>query len=400
MNRYRYRAKSPKGETVVGEVEANNPEHASKLVRQKGLVVISITTNSFLRNFGKSMSGRIGFSDLTNFTRQLATMINAGLPITEALLILRSQSKPSMQRIVAQILADVEEGQSLSSAMSKYPWIFSKTYIALIKSGEMGGVLDNVLVKLSENMEKQSEFRGKVKGALIYPVVIIFGMIGVALVMMIFVIPRMMSLYEQFDAEMPLPTKILMGTSGFLVDFWPFVLILLAAAAWVFKLYRNTPTGRRKLDEMFFKIPIIGDLQRQVILTDLTRTMSLMVGSGVSILEALQITTEVSRNFVITDSLNDITKMVEKGFPLAFAFAKHPDAFPFILSQMIAVGEETGKMDEVLAKVSHVFEVESEQKVKALSSAIEPLILIVLGIGVAFLVIAVILPIYNLTTSI
>lgn len=400
MNRYRYRAKSPKGETVVGEVEASNPEHASKLVRQKGLVVVSITSNSFLNNFAKSFSGRIGYTDLTNFTRQLATMINAGLPITEALLILRSQSKVAMQRVVAQILADVEEGQSLSSAMSKYPWIFSKTYIALIKSGEMGGVLDNVLVKLSENMEKQSEFRGKVKGAMIYPILIIFGMLAVAMVMMIFVIPKMMSLYEQFDAELPLPTKILMGISSFFVNFWPLVLILIVCLAYVFKLYRNTPTGRRKIDEMIFLIPIIGDLQKQVILTDLTRTMSLMVGSGVSILESLQITTDVSRNTVITDALNDVTKMIEKGFPLAFAFAKHPESFPFILSQMVAVGEETGKMDEVLAKVSHVFEVESEQKVKALSSAIEPLILLILGIGVAFLVIAVILPIYNLTTQI
>lgn len=400
MKRYRYKAKDNNGNIVIGEVEAQTEQLAAKLIRQKGLVVITISSKNDLSiDIIKKFKDRITGGDISSFTRQLATMINAGLPLTEALLILRSQSKGSMQTIVAQILADVEEGESLSSSMSKHRNAFSKTYVALIKSGELGGVLDEVLVKLAEDLEKQEEFKGRVKGAMIYPVIIVLGMVAVAMIMLIFVIPRLTTLYEQFDADLPITTKIVVGMSNFMLKFWPLVLIGVGVGVYAFGIYRKTKEGRRKVDELIFKIPIVGELQRQIILTELTRTLSLMIGSGVSILEALNISSQVVGNVVISDSLTEITKMVEKGFPLAFSFSRHPEAFPFILSQMVAVGEETGKMDEVLAKISHVFEVESDQKVKALTAAIEPIILIVLGVGVAFLVISIILPIYNLTTG-
>ena len=400
MKRFKYKAKDQESRLVSGEVEANNEQLAAKLVRQKGLIVISISPSSDLSfNFIKNIRMRVTGSDIANFTRQLATMINAGLPLTEALLILRTQAKGSMEFIVSKVLADVEEGESLSSAMGKHKNAFSKTYLALVKSGEIGGVLDEVLVKLAEDLEKQEEFKGKIKSAMIYPVIIIGGMVAVALIMLIFVIPRLTTLYEQFDADLPISTKIIIGLSKFMLRFWPLVIISAGALAYAFSIYRNTKAGKQRVDTLLFKLPIIGNLQRQVILTELTRTLSLMIGSGVSIIEALTISCQVVSNVVIAEALKDITKMVEKGFPLAFAFARHPEAFPFILSQMIAVGEETGKMDEVLQKVSHVFEVESDQKIKGLTAAIEPIILIVLGVGVAFLVISIIMPIYNLTTQ-
>ena len=382
---------------ISGEVEAANERSAVKLVQQQGLIVISLSTKSqFSLSFIKD---RVTSSDVTNFTRQLATMINAGLPITEALLILRSQTNTVMNRIVSRVLADIEEGESLSNALSRFPNAFSKTYIALIKSGELGGVMDEVLMRLSEDMEKQEEFRGKVKGALIYPAIIVFGMVAVGIIMIVFVIPRLTTLYDQFNATLPLSTRFLIGLSNIMINFWPIVIAVVAFGLWSFDTYRRTKAGKSRIDNFLFKVPIVGELQRQIILTDLTRTLSLMIASGVSILEGLTISAEVVSNSVIKDALTDIIKMVEKGFPLAFSFSRHPEAFPFILSQMIAVGEETGKMDEVLGKVSHVFEVESDQKVKALTSAIEPLILIVLGIGVAFLVISIIMPIYNLTSE-
>ena len=401
MKRFKYKAKNEKGELVVGEVEASTPTHAAKLIRHQGLVVISITAKSGLSgDIFKKFSERITSGDITTFTRQFATMISSGLPLTEALLILRSQAKGSMQKIVAQILADVEEGGSLSSSMSKHSQAFSKTYIALIKSGELGGVMDEVLVRLADTMERQQEFKGKVKGALIYPIVIVFGMIGVAFVMMVFVIPRLTDLYTQFDANLPISTKILITVSNITSRFWPLMILGFGALVYGFKLYRDTPDGRRKVDDIIFKLPLIGDLQRQIVLADLTRTLSLMVGSGVSITESIEISSEVVGNTVISDALKDVNKMVEKGFPIAFSFSRHPEAFPFILSQMVAVGEETGKIDEVLEKISHVFETESDQKLKALTAAVEPAILIVLGVGVAFLVISIIMPIYDLTTQI
>jgi len=403
MKRFIYKAKDRTGQLVTGEVEASTVSVAVKLVRQRGLVVISIkpASESLVTLIGKFRE-RITLSDVSTFTRQLATMVNAGLPITEALLILRSQSKGAMQKVVAQILTDIEGGESLSSAVSKHPKVFNPTYIALVKSGEVGGVMDEVLARLADNLERQQEFKGKVKGALIYPAIIVVGMFVVALIMMIFVIPRLTSLYGDFNAKLPIATKILIGISTFFIFFikaWPLILIVVFGGFYAYQAFRKTPAGRKRTDELMFKIPIIGDLQRQVILTELTRTLSLMVGSGVSILEGLNITAGVVGNTVISDALKDAAKQVEKGFPIAYSFSKHPEAFPFILSQMVAVGEETGKMEEVLQKVSHVFEVESDQKVKGLTSAVEPLVMILLGLGVGFLVIAIILPIYNLTSQ-
>ncbi len=400
MKRFTYKAKDKSGTVITGEVEASSAQIAAKLVRTRGLVVITIIPRrEGLLTLIKKFRERITLGDVATFTRQLATMVNAGLPITEALLILRSQSKGSLQKVGAQILSDVEGGESLSTSLSRHPKVFNPTYIALVKSGEVGGVMDEVLVRLADNLEKQQEFKGKVKGALIYPAIIVVGMFVVGLVMMIFVIPRLTSLYGEFNAQLPTATKILIGVSNIFIKAWPLVLITLVVGFWGFSAYRKTPAGRRRTDELLFKLPIIGDLQREVMLTELTRTLSLMVGAGVSILEALNITAGVMGNVLISDALKDAAKQVEKGFPIAYAFSKHPEAFPYILSQMVAVGEETGKMEEVLAKVSHVFEVESDQKVKGLTSAVEPLVMIFLGLGVGFLVIAIILPIYNLTSQ-
>ncbi len=400
MKRFIFKARDKSGKLVTGEVEAANESQAAKLVHGKGLLVLSIKA-SFENPFSiiRKLKDRITTSDVATFTRQFATMVAAGLPVTESLLILRSQSKGSMSKVVSQILADVEGGESMSKAFIKHPAVFSPTYIALVKSGEVGGVLDTVLVRLADSLEKQQEFKGKVKGALIYPVIIIIGMIIVAFIMMIFVIPRLTSLYAEFNATLPLPTKILMGISDLVVKFWPLTLGSVIGGMYGFKAYRKTTAGRLKTDKLMFKIPVMGELQKEVILTELTSTLSLMVGAGVSILEGLNITSEVVGNVVIGNALKDVSLQVEKGFPVSFAFAKHPEAFPFILSQMVAVGEETGKMEEVLSKVSHVFEVESDQKVKSLTAAVEPIVMVILGLGVGFLVIAIILPIYNLTSQ-
>lgn len=400
MKRYTYKARDKTGKLVTGEVEASSIEVAAKLVHGRGLVVINLTpVRESLFGIIKKLRERITVGDVTTFTRQLATMINAGLPITDSLVILRTQTSGAMQKVVAQILSDVEGGEALSTTLSRHPKVFSPTYIALIKSGELGGVIDEVLARLADNMEKQQEFRGKVSGALIYPAIIVVGMFVVAIVMMVFVIPKLMTLYGEFNAKLPMATKILITISNAFVKFWPIFLVVGFVGFYTFLAYRRTPKGRRKTDELIFKLPIIGELQKQIVLTELTRTLSLMVGSGVSILDGLNISAGVVGNVVLADALKDAAKQVEKGFPIAYSFSKHPEAFPFILSQMIAVGEETGKMQEVLEKVSHVFEIESDQKVKALTSAIEPLVMIILGLGVGFLVIAIILPIYNLTSQ-
>jgi type IV pilus assembly protein PilC len=400
MNKYKYKARDKNGKEVIGEVEASNESVAARLVRERGYILIKLSkSGNGIFGLSAKFSSRVSGGDVTAFTRQLATMVNAGLPVTESLQILRLQSKTGMKAVATQILADVESGESLSKAFEKHPKVFSPTYIALVKAGETGGVLDKVLGRLADNLEKAQEFRGKVKGAMIYPAIIVIGMVVVSTIMVVFIMPRLTELYTQFDAELPITTRILTGVSDFIINFWYIVLAGLGAGFFAFKAYAKTKAGQIRIANIVFKIPILGPLQKEVILTELTRTLSLMVGSGVPILEGLTVTSGVVGNVIISDALQKAAKQIEKGFPISYSFAQYPDAFPYILAQMISVGEETGKMEEVLSKVSHVFEVDSEQKVKALTAAIEPIIMIVLGIGVAFLVVSVILPIYNLTTS-
>jgi type IV pilus assembly protein PilC len=325
-------------------------------------------------------------------------MINAGLPLTEALLILKSQGDSEVNKAASEILRDVEGGSTLADSMAKFPKIFSSVYIALVRAGEAAGVLDNILNRLADNLESQREFKAKVKGALIYPAIVVSGMVAVMFIMMIFVIPQLTSLYNEFDADLPQTTKILIGISNFMVKFWWLFIVGFLGGSYLLRMINSQKEGRKKIDEFKFKVPIYGKLQTNVILAELTRTLGLLIGAGVSIVEALQISAAAAGNAIIEEGVLEANKQVEKGSPLSSAIASNP-FFPQIVSQMISVGEETGKMDEVLLKVSKYFQSESEESLKGLTSAIEPLIMILLGVGVGFMVIAIIMPIYNLTSQ-
>lgn len=400
MSVFTYKAKNKEGKTVGGRVEAAKTSDAARVLREQGLVIIKLTPQrESLLGFLRRFTNRVTLSDTAVFTRQFSTMITAGLPITDALLIIRSQSRPSLRPVVAGILADVEGGSSLAVALSKYPKVFSPVYIALVRAGEEGGVLDKVLLRLADNLESQREFTSKVKGAMIYPAIVVAGMMAVGAVMMLFVVPRLTSLYSEFQAELPFATKVLISTSGLFTRFWWLVPGGTAGLVWGLGRFAATSAGRTRIDNWKLKLPVFGTLQRQIILTEFTRTLGLLVGAGISILEGLRIVSGVVGNVIVSDALARASSQVEKGFSLAYALSQDHEVFPPMLFQMIAVGEETGKLDETLLKTSKVFEQESEQAVRGLTSAIEPLIMIVLGIGVAFLVIAIIMPIYNLTSK-
>lgn len=400
MKKFRYKAKNPSGKTVSGLVEAVDEKRAVATLRERGLVTFGlnpIEANIFSLIFTKTFR-RVTLADVATFTRQLASMITAGLTINEALTVLRDQASLALSAVIDDILRNIEGGSTLAGAMAKHPRVFSQIYIALIRTGEAAGVLDTVLVRLADNLEKQREFRSKVKGAMIYPIIVVIGMMAVATVMMIFVVPKLMSLYEEFQATLPTPTLVLMKISQFFVSFWWLGLIILVGAIAAFGNFRKTPFGRRRIDEIILRLPIFGKLQTQIILTEVTRTLGLLVGAGVSIIEALNITADAAGNAVFEERLNSSSKQVEKGLSLGEILSGYGE-FPPIVPQMVSIGEETGKMDDVLAKLSRYFEQESEQMVKGLTTAIEPLIMIVLGIGVGFLIIAIILPIYNLTSQ-
>jgi type IV pilus assembly protein PilC len=396
---FKYTAKNKKGENIKGKVEAVSRQQAVSTLLARELFVITVQAlgqegNSLIPGMGN----KVKFDELVNFTRQLATMINAGLPLATALSILEEQSKPETARMVGNLLKDVEGGLSFSEALDKQRENFSRIYVQLVRAGEVGGVLDKVLDRLAITMEKEKDFKAKTKGAMIYPAIIILAMIAVVIVMMVAVVPQLTSMYSDFGAELPGATKVLMSVSDFFVRAWWGILLVFVLGGFVFRSWQKTPLGERTFDRFLLSVPIYGVLRRKIVLTDFTRTLSLLLGAGVSLLEALDIVSAAIDSAVFREELKDATKQVERGTSLSSAMSVYED-FPTILTQMVKVGEETGKLDEILTKVSEYFEKESEYAIKNLTTAIEPMIMILLGIGVGFIVIAIIMPIYSLTSQ-
>lgn len=401
MKRFNYTVCDLTGKKTHGKVEAKNANDAARLLRDKGHTIISINPERefFLFTIVKAFNNRINLSDTAVFTRQFSTMISAGLPITDALTIIRSQSKPNLQPVIGEILSDVEGGTSLALSLEKHPKIFTPVYTSLIKAGETGGVLDKILLRLAENMESQREFQAKVKGALIYPSIVVSGMLVVGFIMIVFVVPKLTSIYNDFGAELPLATRILIKISDVGQKYWWLLPIVIVSLYWTFSAYKKSQNGRQKVDQLKFKIPITGKLAKQVMLTEFARTLGLLISSGIPLLQGLRVVSGAVGNTVVSKAINEASEKIEKGFSLAYSLSQNPKVFPPILYQMIAVGEETGKVDETLGSVARVFQQESEYSVRNLTTAIEPAIMIIMGIGVALLVIAIILPIYNLTSS-
>jgi type IV pilus assembly protein PilC len=396
---FSYSAKNPHNEPVKGKVEAQTKSQAAVILISRGLLVISVVpiSDSGLA-FMSGFLNKVKHDDLVNFTRQLATMVSAGLPLATGLSILRNQTNPAMAEVVSNLLREVEGGSTFAKALEKQPDVFDRIFIQLVRAGEIGGVLDKVLDKLAENLEKDKDFRAKTKGAMIYPIIVLTAMLIVGFVMMVFVVPKLTDMYKDFGAQLPLPTLILISLANFMARFW--WLFIGSAVGGVVALQRwyKTPIGQRKLDRLMMKVPIIGVLRQKIVLTNFSRTLSLLLGSGVPLLSSLTIVSAAMGSIIYRDAMADVAKKVEKGVPLSRAMAVY-DLFPGILHQMLAVGEETGKLDEVLLKLSKYFESESEQAVKNLTAAMEPLIMVVLGLGVGAMVIAVIMPIYSLTSQ-
>jgi type IV pilus assembly protein PilC len=399
--KYRYTARDAAGRKIKGKVEAGSKMSAAGIIKEQKMMPLTIDEDKGGVNLSQWFSSvqKPGSGEMTTFTRQLATMINAGLPLTDALTLLKVQSSPSLSIVVGTILSDVQSGMSLSSAMEKHPQVFSKVYTSLVGAGEASGKMENILNRLAETSEKGREFKAKVVGAMIYPIIVIIGMIGVFAVMILVVVPQLTSLYKDFDAELPFLTRVLIGISDFALKFWLPTILGIGLVFWGLLSYKATKNGREKWDEMMYQMPVAGPLIQKVMLTELTRTLSLLVGAGVSIVDALNIVSGAVGNVVAEAEVKNIARKVEKGFPVSISFTEC-ELFPPIIGQMTSVGEETGKMDEVLEKLSRYFESESEEKIKGLTTAIEPLILIVLAVGVGFLMYAVIMPMYTIMDKI
>ncbi|OGY27626.1 MAG: hypothetical protein A2864_01965 [Candidatus Woykebacteria bacterium RIFCSPHIGHO2_01_FULL_39_12] len=395
MQQFTYTVRDQSGQEKKGTVESTSREQASSVLHSKGYVVIKIAPKS--KALQVPFIGGVNLGHVATFTRQLSTMITSGLPLTDSLIVLERQTSHERFRlIIKEIADDVQGGKSFADSLAKHSSAFSAAYINIVKAGEASGTLDSVLTKLADTLEKDREFQSKIKGAFIYPAIIIIAMTAVSFLIMVFVIPRLADVYTEIGLALPLPTVILITISRFMAAFWWLIIIALAAAFVFLRRYKKTPQGALIMDRLMLKVPVMGQLSRDSSLTELTRTLGALVGAGVPILEALKISSEVALNAVHTQAIKRAAALVEKGAPLSKAIAQEED-FPPIVTQMLAVGEETGKMDDVLDKVSHFYELEVEHQVRNLTTALEPIVMIMLGIMVAFLVISIIFPIYNIT---
>ncbi|HEX7456541.1 MAG TPA: type II secretion system F family protein [Candidatus Nanoarchaeia archaeon] len=397
MQEFNYVVTDKKGQTHKGIIEAVNSKQAATILHGKDFTIISIEPKKKAMEI--NLFKGVGIAALAQFTRQLSTMITSGLPLADSLVVLQKQTEnKSLQEVVKQISEDIEGGSSFASALSKHRSVYSAAYINVIKAGEASGTLDKVLMKLADTLEKDREFQSKIKGAMVYPAIITIAMILVASIILIFVVPKLSEVYVDLDIVLPLPTRVLIAVSHFMVRFWWLVLLAMIGGNIALRRYRKTPEGALLIDKLLLKLPVVGKLNRDTSLTEFTRTLGALVSAGVPILDSLKISGETATNATHRQAVGNIITKVEKGTTLSNALASE-EVFPPLISQMASVGEETGKMDEVLTKVSQFFELEVEQQVKNLTTALEPIIMVALGVMVGMLMISIVLPIYNITSA-
>lgn len=399
---YDYRVRDKSGKELAGQLEGSSSAAVSKTLRERGLVPLEVKERktSALKKEIKipGLSGRIKPKEIAILSRQFATMVNSGLSLVRTLNILEAQTEnPALSKVVGEVRAEVEKGSSLSVAMEAHPKVFSQLFVAMIKAGEIGGVLDETLVRLADMMEAAHALRSKVKSAMAYPVVVL-GLVGfIVFAMLTFVVPMFEDMYAELGGDLPLPTKVLVAAGNLLKTWWFIVLGLEVASIFALRRYINTPAGRARWDALKLKFPIFGKLIHKTSLSRFSRSLSVLSRSGVPILQALDIVVETSGNYVMGRALGDVRESVKKGESLAAPLANHP-VFPPMVAQMMAVGEETGALDEMLAKVADFYDREVDDTVAALTSLIEPLLIIVLGVTVGGILIALYLPMFNIAS--
>jgi len=395
MTKFIYQAKNEAGQIVSGTVEAENEKAATQALWENKLRVVSLrlkpTAPGLMNLFNK-----VKVADKSVFTRQLSTMISAGIHLPTALSVCASQAKSKrLSQVLRTVVQDVEEGHSLSLALSRHPDIFDNVFVAVVKAGEVTGKLDQALLSLADRLEKDTSFRGKVRSALIYPAFIFIVLIGVGILMMVKVIPQIKDILTGSKVELPLVTRFLLAASDFMVANWVWVLVGVLGLGIGFGVFLRTKTGVKWWNIISIKVPVLGEVNKNVIMARFTQTFHLLAKTGIPILDALNALADVMDNEIYRQSLYRIASDVEKGIPLSVPLSKDKN-FPSIIGQMIGVGEQSGALADVLEKVGTFYENAVDEQTKTLSALIEPIVIVILGVGVAVLVFAVLMPIYQL----
>jgi type IV pilus assembly protein PilC len=400
MPAFTYTARALNGDLKTATIEAPNRDEVIAQLRKQRLNVVKIDEKKDADKQKQKKGGKISMRDIVIFTRQFSTMINAGLPLVQALDILAKQSEnKSLKDVTLAVVFDVESGHTVADALRKHPKAFSDLYVNMVAAGEAGGILDTILMRLATFMEKNDALVRKVKGAMIYPGVIMSVAAIAIVVLLIFVIPTFEKMFASVGLALPLPTRVVIGMSKFLQGYWYVCIGAVYGGFFLFKRYYATNDGKLVIDRLMLKAPVLGDVLRKSSVSRFTRTLGTLIGSGVSILEGLEITAKTAGNRVISDAIMESRASIAGGETIAAPLQKS-QVFPPMVISMIAVGEQTGGLDEMLSKIADFYDEEVDAAVSGLLSMMEPLMIVFLGVVVGGMVVAMYLPIFDMINAV
>lgn len=399
MSVFKFKALDSENKTVTGLVEAPTEDAAVEVLHEKSLEVL-YTREESTNAFGQlPIFNKIKIKDVVIFSRQFAVLISANVAMVQSLKIVTEQTEsPKLKMTISKIADEVDAGTRLSEAMAKYPDVFSDFYVSVIKSGETSGKLEEILVYLADEMEKDYDIISKVKGAMIYPAFVMGGLLIVGTVMMIFVVPKLTSMLTDSGTELPFATRALIATSSFMVNFWWLAIIIIVVVSVIVKRFIKTQGGRRMFDLFKLRMPIFGTLFQRIYLVRFTRSMNTLILGGVTITKSLKIASEVVSNQIYKELIEETIRQVEDGNSISAIFSNSKE-IPRMVSQMMSIGEKTGKLDIVLSKVSDFYTREINNIVANLMTLMEPIIMVIIGVAVGLMVAAIILPMYNMANS-
>ena len=399
MITFQYTAKRADGTTAKGLVEAQTEAAAGKLIIAQGLSPLKVTVKEEGSALMAKLKGRISIKDKILFSRQLSTLINAGLPLTQSLRTVGEQtSNKHFAVVINHIISSVEGGISFSESLSKHPKVFNDVYIALIAAGETSGTLDKALERIANQQEKDADMISKVRGALIYPLIVIFVIAGVVTFLLTTVVPQIELIYRDFKKDLPFMTAILIWSGKFLINFWWLILIVLGATIFFLSRWFKTESGIYFADKFKLKVPMFGDLFQKLYMARFCRTGQTLMSSGVPMLEMMRITARAVDNVHVASAINRASQKVKGGKPLSGSL-KAETVFLPLVPQMIKVGEQSGAMDQMMDKAATYYENELDNKIKAISTTIEPILMVVLAIVVGGIVLSILLPVYGLPSE-
>ncbi|MGH9057199.1 MAG: type II secretion system F family protein [Acidimicrobiales bacterium] len=397
---YAYKVRDRSGKVLAGSLDADNTALVANRLRQMGYVPISIDKKGgagVRREISiPGLTNRVRLKEIAVFSRQFATMINAGLTLLRSLGILVMQTdNKHFASVLEAVRSDIESGSSLSQALSRHPKQFNRLYVAMVRAGETGGSLDRTLLELAATIEKQVELRGKIRSALTYPIMVLGLVMCILTAMLLFIVPIFKKMYAELQGTLPLMTRVLIYVSNIFVHAFPFLIAGAIGLVIAYRKWVSTPAGKAARDRVFLRVPIMGGLVRKTAMTRFAGTLATLLSSGVPILESLEITADTVGNVVVADGVHAISEGAKRGEPMTRPLVNHP-VFPPIVTQMMAVGEETGALDTLLRKVATFYEQEVSRTVDALTSLLEPLLIVVLGGAVGTMVISLYLPMFDI----